>query len=79
MKTSAATYWYANKATLVAILHFKLTLRMLANLSKNNINHDAIQPQRFRPVELDAKNAGQPVETGKKVAKDMRRALQRSS
>ena len=69
----------SHKAVSVAILNFKLTLRMLANLNMNNMDDDAIQPQRFRPVELDAKNAGQPVEAGKKVAKNMRRTLQRSS
>ena len=68
-----------NKSVSVAILHFKVTLRMLANLGKKNIKEDAIQTQGFRPVELDAKNAGQPVETGKKVAKNMRRTLQRRS
>ena len=72
-------YWYANKAVSVAILNFKLTLRMLANLNMNNMDDDAIQPQRVKPIELDAKNAGQPGETGETVAQNMHRALQRSS
>ena len=69
----------SHKAVSVAILNFKLTLRMLANLNMNNMDDDAIQPQRVKPIELDAKNAGQPGETGETVAQNMHRALQRSS
>ena len=45
----------------------------------NNMDNDAIQPQRVKPIELDAKNAGQPGETGETVAQNVHRALQRSS
>ena len=69
----------SHKAVSVAILHFKVTLRILANLNMNNMDDDAIQPQRVKPIELDAKNAGQPGKTSKTVAKNMHRALQRSS
>jgi len=69
----------SHKAVSVAILNFKLTLRMLANLNMNNMDDDAIQPQRVKPIELDAKNAGQPGETGETVAQNVHRALQRSS
>ena len=69
----------SHRTVSVAILNFKLTLRMLAILNMNNMDDDAIQPQRVKPIELDAKNAGQPGETGETVAQNMHRALQRSS
>ena len=48
---------------------------MLASLSRNNMDGDAIQPQRVKPIELDAENAGRPGKAGETVAKNMRRAL----
>ena len=69
----------SHRTVSVAILNFKLTLRMLAILNMNNMDDDAIQPQRVKPIELDAENAGRPGKAGETVAKNMRRALQRSS
>ncbi len=69
----------SHKAVSVAILNFKVTLRILANLNMNKMDDDAIQPQRVKPIELDAKNAGQPGKTGETGAKNMHQALQRSS